>query len=356
MDRNETLGDMLKPLHKSGIDLHLHSSSVSLYYEFDKPFTLQVAVNDPDIMEDSYQFAVYAPDLEVHLAYPKTTLSKSKPMHHMNCMKFMYVLEGMVTCIIENNKVIYTSGSCYLVSQNIRHTETFDTYYKVIFFTIKDEFLERLQNYGKPYIFDNEAELGNNITMQYLCDNSKTAEKTFIEYSPILHKQESLDGMQSILNQIIQTLLNHEFGSTFRIQELFCQMINILSSPEYYHISQIQLFSKTDAIIFNRIRNLLEDSNGRISRAEIVRTLNYSSSYISHIVKKHTGMSLYDLSMSICLAKAADLLLSTNKTVTEIMEELKFVNRTHFYQLFQEKYGCTPKNYRKANGILNKIE
>ena len=109
------------------------------------------------------------------------------------------------------------------------------------------------------------------------------------------------------------------------------------ANPEYYHVSRIQLLSDTDSVIFNRIRNLAEDSHGRITRSELVQTLNYSSSYISHNVKKHTGMSLSDFSMSICLESAANLLIGTDKTVTEIMEYLNFTNRTHFYQLFDTR-------------------
>ena len=44
--------------------------------------------------------------------------------------------------------------------------------------------------------------------------------------------------------------------------------------------------------------------------------------------------------------KAAEELLYSQKTINEIAEELHFSNKTHFYKLFKEKYGITPKEFR----------
>ena len=348
MSEKDMIHKLLDSLQGSGLNIHVHSNSLTQYYEVEAPFSIHLAINDPSKAENSYQFMAYAPDQESYQSYPRSIVAKGGYMHHVNYSKLMYVYEGSLYHLIEERRILYTAGSCCLINQNIRHAESFDTPYTVIFFNIKPDFLERLRNYGRPYMFRDEVIRGNNLTLQYLYENAKSEEKTFLDYQPIFQKQESQERMRELFDQMVQTLLTHEFGSTFRILELFCRMINILSDPLYYHVSRGQLLSGSDSIIFNRVRNLLEDSRGCITRAQIVQTLNYSASHISHIVKKHTGMSLSDLSMSIRLNAAAAMLLTTEQSVTEIMETLHFSNRTHFYQLFEKKYGCTPKQYRNS--------
>ena len=347
MSERIEIRDLIDPLQESGLNIHV-SSTITQFYDVDVPFSIHVVTNDPMKTEDSYQITVYAPDQEACQSYPRSLLAAGGHMHHVNYSKLMYVYDGSLYHLLEGRKILYTAGSCCLINQNLRHNESFDTPYTVIFFNIKPDFLARLQNYGRPYIFRDEAALGSNLTTQYLYESAKSEEKSFLDYQPIFQNHASQERMRELSDQMIRTLLNHEYGSTFHIQALFCRMINILSNPEYYHVSRVQLLSDTDSVIFNRIRNLVEDSYGRITRSELVQTLNYSSSYISHIVKKHTGMSLSDFSMSICLESAANLLIGTDKTVTEIMEYLNFTNRTHFYQLFEKKYGCTPKQYRSS--------
>ena len=102
-------------------------------------------------------------------------------------------------------------------------------------------------------------------------------------------------------------------------------------------------------MIFARISHLIEERNGRVTRNELARQLNYSGDYINRIVNKFTGLCLFDYSMNFCMKKAADELVHSEKTIGEIANGLHFSNRTHFYKLFKEKYGVTPKEFRTAN-------
>ena len=54
---------------------------------------------------------------------------------------------------------------------------------------------------------------------------------------------------------------------------------------------------------------------------------------------------------------AADMLVSTNFTVEEIMFKIGYDNRSTFYTNFKEAYGCTPKEYREREKLIkpNKI-
>ena len=57
--------------------------------------------------------------------------------------------------------------------------------------------------------------------------------------------------------------------------------------------------------------------------------------------------------MTFCLKKAAQCLIETDESISSIAAGLKFTNRTHFYALFKEKYGVTPKEYRQIHSQDN---
>ena len=49
---------------------------------------------------------------------------------------------------------------------------------------------------------------------------------------------------------------------------------------------------------------------------------------------------------------AARLLLETGKSMLEISEESGFSSASYFGKVFRQSMGCTPKEYRKANGQI----
>lgn len=49
------------------------------------------------------------------------------------------------------------------------------------------------------------------------------------------------------------------------------------------------------------------------------------------------------------LDKAADLLKNTNLSILEIISIIGISSRSYFYKEFIKKFGCTPKDFRKAS-------
>lgn len=86
-----------------------------------------------------------------------------------------------------------------------------------------------------------------------------------------------------------------------------------------------------------------------MTRTELERFLYYSGDCLNRIVNKFTDMCLYDYGMTFCLKKAAQYLTDKKEPVSAIAARMKFTNRTHFYALFKEKYGVTPKEYRQQH-------
>ena len=69
---------------------------------------------------------------------------------------------------------------------------------------------------------------------------------------------------------------------------------------------------------------------------------NYLSSYI----KKHTNYTYKQLIQNQRLSQAAMLLRTTTLPTCDISIAVGYENTGFFFKKFEEKYGCTPKEYR----------
>ena len=81
----------------------------------------------------------------------------------------------------------------------------------------------------------------------------------------------------------------------------------------------------------------------------MVEKLRYSGSYLNRITQTFTGMNITQYALHYALEHAAWLLVNTGKTITEIVDEMGFSNRSYFYSEFQKHYDLTPREYRLQN-------
>ena len=134
-------------------------------------------------------------------------------------------------------------------------------------------------------------------------------------------------------------------AATYYLKGALCELFDFLSSG--FYVTPVHLSSSPESLLFLRISRLLEDTDGRLPRSELARLLNYNGSYLNSIVQRRTGLCLFDYGMTFCFQKAERLLRETTLSVSEIALQLKFTNRTRFYELFRQKYGTTPQQWRK---------
>jgi AraC-like DNA-binding protein len=92
----------------------------------------------------------------------------------------------------------------------------------------------------------------------------------------------------------------------------------------------------------------MKSNHGRCTREELSAQLHYNGEYLNRIVKKYTGKTILEYGQTIYMEEARELLAGTDLSISAIIEELGFSNRSHFYRLFEKIYGETPLNYKSA--------
>lgn len=88
-------------------------------------------------------------------------------------------------------------------------------------------------------------------------------------------------------------------------------------------------------------------SNSELGLADVAARTHTSPSYLSKLLKKHTGLGFLEHLRTIRLTKAAHLLTATNLIVKEIATEVGYKHVSDFDRHFKHQYGVTPGEWRR---------
>lgn len=269
--------------------------------------------------------------------------------HMHDFYELLIVLDGEIHQQIEQSDLVFRSGSCCLMNHNIIHKEVFHSNATILFIGMSKELVKHLSEDAQKVYFPEIEQPGANPILKFLTDNSDNPDtKEYLDFLPTINNKGWYHTLHTLTDNILQAIMFPRLGSTYVIKGMLLELFSYLSDSEHFHLTPIHVESDNDFLLFSHISHLLEDTSGRITRSELEQALNYSGNYINTIVKKYTNLCLFDYGQSFCMKKAASLLLNSDSSILEIMEELHFTNTTHFYKCFKEHYHMTPKQFRLA--------
>lgn len=91
-----------------------------------------------------------------------------------------------------------------------------------------------------------------------------------------------------------------------------------------------------------------------LSAEKLCDRMALSRSSLYEKIKTILGTTPHGLINQRRLNKAVTLLLSSQLTVSEIIDQTGFASRTHFYNLFGKSFGCSPSDYRQRMANFGK--
>ena len=110
--------------------------------------------------------------------------------------------------------------------------------------------------------------------------------------------------------------------------------------------------SPVDNDFLQRYTRFVEEhlSDEKIDIASLAGEFAMSQSTLYRKVKAVSGLSPNELIRNLRLGKAADLLLRSDLTISEISWQTGFGSPVYFRSCFKERYGVTPSDYRENKG------
>jgi AraC-like DNA-binding protein len=106
--------------------------------------------------------------------------------------------------------------------------------------------------------------------------------------------------------------------------------------------------SNGNDVIEKVIQYIKQNLTADLSLDSISRLTNFSPIHFHNRFKAATGRTLRDFVKGERIGKAANLLISTELTLTEIAYECGFSSQAYFSYAFKKRIGVTPRQYAKA--------
>ena len=86
----------------------------------------------------------------------------------------------------------------------------------------------------------------------------------------------------------------------------------------------------------------------KLSLEEVANQVGFSREYFCRFFKQHMGITFLRYLNEVRISHAGRILMNTDKSISEVMQESGFTNQTIFNRLFKEIYGMTPRQARNS--------
>ncbi len=271
----------------------------------------------------------------------------ARGLHNHDFYELMIVLDGEVHQQIEATDYVFKSGSCCLMNRNIKHRESFHTGATILFIGLSRQLVEDLNVDSANAYFPQTQQPDQNYVLRFLISNlSLTDAKEYLDFLPNMDNHDWYRVLHKLSDSILGAIMTPALGSSYIAKGMLLNLFEYLSTPANFHITPVHVESNSDFLLYSHVRHLMEDTNGRITRSELEKALNYSGNYLNTVVRKYSGLCLFDYGQTFCMKKAAEMLCTSAVPISDIMDALHFNNPTHFYKCFKEQYHMTPRQYR----------
>ena len=156
----------------------------------------------------------------------------------------------------------------------------------------------------------------------------------------ILFRGESTSAIDDQLYHLIE---KYESGRVISAVENSLNIYQMLAAL----VSRPQTLPLVDSDIDAVIQYVRSHVGEKITLEQLAGMASLSVYYFSHLFKTHTGYSPIEYVISTRLDTAKVLLKTTTLPISEIAYRVGYNNSGSFINLFINKMGCTPKEFRK---------
>ncbi|EHU3551954.1 AraC family transcriptional regulator [Listeria monocytogenes] len=151
-----------------------------------------------------------------------------------------------------------------------------------------------------------------------------------------------------LVKTVKEELENKELGHELLIKTKLIELFIFLSRVYEKHKKTFKRNTNEDYLIIDWIIEFIQYHYSKaISLEQISRLAGMSNSTFTSKFKQQTGTNFIDYRNDIRIKAAKHLLITTNKKVIDISNEVGFLDISNFNKVFKRKTGFSPKAYKK---------
>ena len=269
--------------------------------------------------------------INIHYYNMHEAIGKMTPLHWHPFFEIVYMLKGESIFFVDTQEVRLLQGDALFINLNAVHST----------YCVPGEHPVTVAAvHFLPEFLSGKA--GSSLEQKYLRPITDNHAFSFWQIRP-----DSLENvhMLELLGNLIQCYDEEKTGFEFKAHALTGEFwCNLLQTTRDFRAAHTVILSN------DRIRPMLEyiqkNFPERISLSDIAEVGAIGIRECSRIFQKYVHMSPVEYVNFCRLHRAAEELLTTDKTVIAISESCGFSSAGYFGKRFSREFGVTPREYR----------
>lgn len=276
---------------------------------------------------------------EQNIIYTRDIIDGQKTqLHTHDYIELGYVVEGEFKQRILGKDIKFKKGELFLIDKNCVHQDyIFTNDSATLFIGMSNEMFDEIivERIGEERIsnFLRKSLLKQKNTLQYLH----------------FYPKESVDKskIEKDLLMLIKELGQNDEASKYITKGIMMRILTLIST-EYVFSLSIEQKSKITSFVVEEIKDYIHNNYSDITIKDLVKRFNFNEDYFNRILKQKEGMTYSEYVQNVRLKNAVQLLVTTEKSIEDIVRIVGYNNKGYFYKIFVSKYGMTPAIYRKT--------
>lgn len=256
----------------------------------------------------------------------ETAAAESEQYHYHNYVEFLYSLESDAIVYINGEKYAFKDGDLIIINSNDLHTLAFpgDSKYICVKFSpnilYADEQAFAEYKYAVPFL--------NDIPHQIIFDRTETER----------------NGIKELCLEIMDEWNKKEYAFELAIRadilKIFTQILRYWRERGALSADKNIPDSVKKALVY------ITKNYETVTEKEAAAESGLSYNHFSNTFRAAMGQTFKSYLISVRIKAAEHLLISTDKSMTEIAMETGFTTSSHFIANFKRCKGITPKKFR----------
>lgn len=256
-------------------------------------------------------------------------------LHNHDFFEILYVYRGNCINFFRNSSIQLNTGDVLLLNPNSVHAPYSPTENDIIINIL----IKKNVFYNIIHSLIHDNQLFSNFVVNYMYQINKTTDFLYFPYQ----KQYPVN------RSIIALAEEYYHQDLYYANAMQADLISLFVtlSRIYKTIHQDKINNPATNQLIVQILSYINQNIATISLQELSKQFQYSTSYLSKLIQKHTGKKFSDIIRYLKLETSCGYLKNKSLSMQQIVELVGFNDVSYFFKVFKKQYGMTPSMYRK---------
>ena len=264
--------------------------------------------------------------------------TKSSFKHFLNAYdhRLFYVHHGFGTIEFRDRSFEVSRGDLFMWHSGVEYLLQHSPGHDLVLLGCNFDYTQSHKHLSYPIPPDRVPDFRPDLLLERICISDIPATE-----GPIL-----LHNMQVVEKDLEEMLREYQSRKILFDQRLSGMLLSVLSQAFRQTFNIFPEKTRSDHHIDEVIEYIHQHYADPLTNKEIGDVFNYHPNYLNKRMAQYTGETLHQYLISYRIARAIDLLTTTDEPISAIAAAVGFRDICHFTRIFREKTGQIPSAYR----------